>query len=96
MRDDNPKHPYDLDDGPFSSDTPTHIDRVAKRIEGFMGGGIAGLAIGILALVVLTKFGFVPLAHGLYGIIGSIVFFAIIGAFWPKWFAWFFDLLTFW
>lgn len=96
MTDKKPKHPYNLDGGPYGSDKPTHMDRVASRIEGFIGGGIAGLVIGILALVVLTKFGFVPLALGLYGILGSVILFAIIGAFWPKWFAWVLDLLTFW
>ena len=96
MTDEKPKHPYNLDRGPYGSVKPTDMDRVATRIEGFIGGGIVGLAIAILVLVVLTKFGFVPLGLGLYGILGSVILFAIIGAFWPKCFAWIVNVLTLW
>jgi len=85
----NIKHPYDLD-------RPNHIDQVTNRISGFIGGGIVGLVFGVIALVLITKFGLILLIYAFYGLIASILFFAILGAFKPKWFAWIFDVLTFW
>lgn len=85
----NIKHPYDLD-------RPNHIDQVTNRIAGFIGGGIAGLVIGVFALVLITNLGFIPLSNAIYGLIASVLFFAILGAFKPKWFAWILDVLMFW
>lgn len=85
----NIKHPYDLD-------RPNHIDQVTNRIAGFIGGGVAGLVFGVIALFILSKFGFIPLAYAFYVLIASILFLAILGAFRPKWFAWILDVLTFW
>ena len=88
--DDN-KHPYDLNRA-----KENHLDRVTNRITGFIGGGIAGFIIGIIGLAVLTKFGSMPLSFAFYGVVGSTISFAIVGAVWPKWFAWVFDVVSFW
>jgi len=85
------KHPYYLE-----NPNESHLDRATNRIAGFIGGGIAGIIFGIIGLVVLTNFGFVPLNYGLYGLLGSLILFAIIAGVWPKWFAWLVDLLSFW
>ncbi len=85
------KHPYYL-----KKENDSHLDRASNRIAGFIGGGIAGIIFGIIGLVILTSFGFVPLNYGLYGLLGSVTLFATLGAVWPKWFAWIFDLLSFW
>ena len=83
------KHPYDLN-------KPSHFDKATNRISGFIGGGVAGLVIGVIGLVLATKLSSVPLDFAFFGIIVSVFLFALIGAIWPKWFAWILDILMFW
>jgi len=83
------QHPYELD-------RHNHFDQATNRIAGFFGGAIAGLVIAIFGFVVAAQFSAIPIGMGFYSLIGSIFFFASIGAIWPKWFAWAFDLLSFW
>lgn len=81
---------------PFYLNEPDSFSEAESRIGGFIGGGIAGLVFGVIALFFITKFGLIPLAVAFYGLIASILFFAILGALRPKWFAWILDVLTFW
>lgn len=83
------KHPYYLNE-------PSHMDRLANRIAGFIGGGIAGLVLGILGVVLAANLGIVPLSIAFLGLLISVIVVAIVGAIWPKWFAWIVDILMFW
>ena len=67
---------------------------VENRLSGFFGGGLIGLVLGVLGVVAITNFTSIPLGLAFYGLVGSIILFAIAGAIWPKWFAWGFDILT--
>lgn len=78
----------------MKSDSP--FDRAVNRIAGFFGGGIAGIAIGIIGVVIAVKFGAIPLDLAFYAVLGSIIMFAVVGAIWPKRFAWVLDVLSFW
>jgi hypothetical protein len=86
----------DDDQPPCDLNKPSHMSRIETRIAGFIGGGVAGVAIGVVGLIVATNFGFVPLSLGFYGLVGCVVLFTIVGAIWPKWFAWIIDLLSLW
>jgi predicted lipid-binding transport protein (Tim44 family) len=85
----NIKQPNDLD-------RPNHVDQVTDRIAGFIGGGIAGLVVGVFAIVFVANLGFISLIYAFYGLIAFVLLFAILGAFRPKWFAWILDVLTSW
>ena len=69
------------------------FENVENRFSGFFGGGVIGLVLGVLGLVAIINFGAIPLSIIFYGLIGSIILFAIVCAIWPKWFAWAFDIL---
>ena len=71
------------------------FENVENRLSGFFGGGLIGLVLGVLGVVAILNFSTItiPLNLVFYGLIGSIILFAIAGTIWPKWFAWAFDIL---